>query len=44
MRSGRWAIPYDTKSGKKSLHFISYQDCKETKDPEDLIQNKAIQH
>lgn len=42
--SGGWAIPYDIKSGKKFLYFIRYQDCKETKNPEDLVQNKAIQH
>lgn len=44
MGIGRWAVPYDTKSGKKFLYFIRYQDCKEIKTPEDLIQNKAIQH
>lgn len=37
MGSGGWAIPYDIKSGKKFLYFIRYQDCKETKNPEDLV-------
>lgn len=44
MGSKRWAVPYDTKTGRKFLYFIRYQDCKETKNPEDLVQNKAIQH
>lgn len=44
MEKGRWAIPYEVKTGKKFLYFARYQDCKESKNPEDLIPNKAIQH
>lgn len=27
-RRGGWAIPYETKSGRKRMYFAKYQDCK----------------
>ena len=37
----KWAIPYETKTGKKLMYFADYQDCKKNTF-EDVISNQAI--
>ncbi len=36
---GGWCVPYETRTGRKSMHFAKYQDCKTTK-----LFNDAIPH
>ena len=39
---GGWAIPYDTKAGKKYRYFANYMDCKESGYYSDIISNSAV--
>lgn len=39
---GDWGIPYETKAGAKRRYFANYIDCKEAKNPTDIISNAAI--
>jgi len=39
---GGWAIPYDTKAGKKYRYFANYMDCKESRYYSDVISNSAV--
>ena len=39
---GGWAIPYDTKAGKKYCYFANYMDCKESGYYSDIISNSAV--
>ena len=39
---GNWAIPYDTKAGKKYRYFANYMDCKESGYYSDIISNSAV--
>ena len=39
---GSWAIPYDTKAGKKYRYFANYMDCKESGYYSDIISNSAV--
>ncbi|MCL2199411.1 MAG: reverse transcriptase domain-containing protein [Defluviitaleaceae bacterium] len=39
---GKWGIPYETKQGKKFLHFAKYLDSKKVKNPTDRVANAAI--
>ncbi len=36
---GRWGIPYETQKGWKRCYFANYADCKNVKNPTDLISN-----
>jgi group II intron reverse transcriptase/maturase len=40
--SGKWAIPYETKQGKKRLYFADYRECKQVKNPTDRKSNAAV--
>ena len=39
---GDWGVPYETKAGAKRRYFANYIDCKEAKNPTDIISNAAI--
>lgn len=39
---GDWGVPYETKTGAKRRYFANYIDCKEAKNPTDIISNAAI--
>lgn len=39
---GDWGIPYETKAGAKRRYFVNYIDCKEAKNPTDIISNAAV--
>lgn len=39
---GGWGVPYETKAGAKRRYFANYIDCKEAKNPTDIISNAAI--
>lgn len=39
---GDWGVPYETKAGAKRRYFATYIDCKEAKNPTDIISNAAI--
>ena len=39
---GNWAIPYDTKAGKKYRYFANYMECKESGYYSDIISNSAV--
>lgn len=38
---GRWGILYETKEGTKRRYFADYRECKEPKNPCDIISNVA---
>ena len=40
--SGEWGIPYETKKKSKRRYFANYMDCKDAKNPTDIISNAAI--
>jgi len=39
---GKWAIPYETKTGAKRCYFAKYTDCKKESNPTDAISNAEI--
>jgi len=40
--SGKWAIPYETKHGKKHCYFAKFRDCKSVSNPKDIMTNAVI--
>lgn len=42
--SGRWGIPYDTKSGHKRCYFVNYADCKKAVFFTDTISNAEVMY
>lgn len=40
--TGKWGIPYETKKGAKRRYLAKYIDCKDDKNPSDIISNAAI--
>ncbi len=40
--TGEWGIPYETKKGTKRRYFVKYIDCKDKKNPTDMLSNAAI--
>lgn len=39
---GKWCVSYDTKKGKRQMYFARYQDCRETKVPQDTVTNIGL--
>ena len=42
--SGKWGIPYETKTGIKRCYFAKYADCKGKSDPSDVVCNAAVMY
>ena len=41
---GKWGIPYETKKGSKRCYIAKYSDCRESKNPNDIIPNAENMH
>ena len=41
---GKWGIPYETKKGSKRCYFADYRQCKDSKNPSDIISQEAVIH
>lgn len=39
---GKWGIPYETKNGPKRCYFADYRECRDTKNPSDLLGIMAV--
>ena len=39
---GEWGVPYETKKKSKRRYFANYMDCKDARNPTDIISNAAI--
>lgn len=39
---GRWGIPYETKTGKKRCYFAKYQECRQSVNVSDVIDNSGF--
>lgn len=39
---GKWAIPYQTKDGRKRCYFAKFRDCKVSSNPTDCIKSPAV--
>ena len=41
---GKWAIPYETKEGKKHMYFANYKECKKNTYVNDEISKEILYH